>query len=380
MKRTATAALIASVLVGSLTACQAGSRTPGTAPTSAATTAAAAIDEHESGPQSPIAFGLAVPRGATQLGPLARYRSVRLIEAYTADLDAAMARRGVSDARRLADANPDGVAQEIAPTSPPVSRPAPDSFALLEDPPRPDTTVSLMRIDGDPTDVVQRMAAQIAALLPDAGITPDELPSYCELENDRVAGCVIDVTGTTANERDIRVTMTVDPGDVATRTAPPSSLTKPVMELRVEYTGDPRLGQEEAPEPEGSPADAGQADPAPSTIVWPKMDLDAPQDTELLNGWTRPDDATMLLSGFTPSFASIVVKRGREADAIAREFAASLGEDVTVTKDVVEELNEVRTTYTSQGTDGDRAVGTYVLSARGNYVMLFYLRGQGSQR
>ena len=38
------------------------------------------VSEHESGPESPIAYGLQVPRGATQVGPLVRYRSERLIE------------------------------------------------------------------------------------------------------------------------------------------------------------------------------------------------------------------------------------------------------------------------------------------------------------
>lgn len=369
MTRTAIATALACVLIGTVAGCEAGAGSTLGQPTTD-TDAAAVVDDHESGPQSPIAFGLSVPRGATQLGPLARYRSARLIEAYADDLDAAMARRGVLDARRYAEANADGLPQEVPPTPPSVNRPSKDSFDLLDDPPKPDTTVSLMRVDGDPSEVVHHLVSQIATLLPDADIDPDDLTSYCEVTDERVSGCLLDVTGTTENDRQLQITMAVDPGDITTRTSPPSSFTRPVIQLSVAYTGDPRTGQTE---PEGR-ADVQAPDDERDesmTIVWPRMDVDAPRDTELLNGWTQPDGTTMLLSGFTPPFVSLAVRRGKHADSIAREFAASVGDDVTVTKDVVEELNEIRTTYTSENADGDRAVATYVLSARGNYVMLF---------
>jgi hypothetical protein len=58
-----------------------------------------------------------------------------------------------------------------------------------------------------------------------------------------------------------------------------------------------------------------------------------------------------------------------QADQIASDFAATVG---TPTKDVVEDLNEVSTTYRSVGKNGERATATYVLSARGNYAMLLY--------
>src|SRR5699024_11564194 len=44
-------------------------------------------NEHESGPESPIAYGMSVPRGATQVGPLVRMRSQKLIDAYQPELD-----------------------------------------------------------------------------------------------------------------------------------------------------------------------------------------------------------------------------------------------------------------------------------------------------
>src|SRR5690554_1851605 len=43
---------------------------------------------HESAPASPIAFGISVPHGAVQLGPLVRWRSPELIKSYKVDLDA----------------------------------------------------------------------------------------------------------------------------------------------------------------------------------------------------------------------------------------------------------------------------------------------------
>ena len=41
-------------------------------------------------------------------------------------------------------------------------------------------------------------------------------------------------------------------------------------------------------------------------------------------------------------------------------------------KDVVEDLNEITTTYIAKGKNGEVALASYVLSARGYYAMLFY--------
>ena len=60
--------------------------------------------------------------------------------------------------------------------------------------------------------------------------------------------------------------------------------------------------------------------------------------------------------------------RVRAADDIAREFTEAFGRP---TKDVVEDLNEISTTYTATSKKGT-ATATYVLSARGNYAMLFF--------
>ena len=115
------------------------------------------VSEHESGPESPIAYGLQVPRGATQVGPLVRYRSKRLIEAYKPELDAAQAQRDAEQQRRRTEAEANGTPLP-PPTPTPTTEPSDDTFNLLENPPKPDTTISLMRIDGSPTEAVRRMA------------------------------------------------------------------------------------------------------------------------------------------------------------------------------------------------------------------------------
>ena len=130
------------------------------------------VTEHESGPESPIAYGLLVPRGATQLGPLIRYRSSRLIAAYLPELKAAQAQKDAEAREKEAEEASEGT--PTTPTTPtPDTRPSDDSFKLLDEPPKPDSTVSLMRIDDNPTEVVRRMLAQVAALLPDSEVVTD---------------------------------------------------------------------------------------------------------------------------------------------------------------------------------------------------------------
>lgn len=356
-------------LIAVLAGCQADADSPDPTGPYPGTTPASAISDHEAGPEGPLAYGLSVPKGGTQLGPLARYRSSRLISAYQNELIVALGERGVSDAARSAQANPEGVAQPEPPEVVKSSRPDDDTFAVLESPPSADVTAALIRLDGDPTDAVRSMVAQIAAVLPDAEIDPADFASYCTIEDERVTGCKLEVEGTAPNDRQLRISMYVDPGDVATRTAPPSSLTRPVMELRMEDLSDPRVAAEtldRAPDV----SDHGSDDSA--RVVWPAMDLEAPQDSSLLNGWTRPDDATMLLSSFHPSFVSLFVPLSSDARQIARDYVESLGPDTVVTVDSFEALNEVDVTFTATAADGSRAVATHVINARGSYVMLFY--------
>lgn len=327
------------------------------------------VSEHESGPESPIAFGLQVPRGATQLGPLIRYRSDRLIEAYKPELDAAQAQRDAEQQRRRTEAEQNGTPLP-PPTPTPSTEPSNDTFDLLENPPKPDTTISLMRIDGPPTDVVRAMAAQIDVVLPDAGIKRTDISTFCDAENRRITGCRIEVEGQTARKRDLKITLTVDPGDLRTRTSPPGANQNPVMMLKVEYVGDPREGQTNRRGDSDVDVPREVETPDPTDLIWPRMDEDAPIATPLLNDWIAPLDATLLLSGFEPRFAAVATAKALDADRIAAEFAETVSEEPA--KDVVEDLNEITTTYIAKGRNGEVALASYVLSARGYYAMLVH--------
>jgi hypothetical protein len=335
------------------------------------------VSEHESGPESPIAYSLQVPRGATQVGPLMRYRSERLIEAYKPELDAAQAQRDAEQQRRRTEAEENGTPLP-PPTPTPTTEPSDDTFNLLENPPKPDTTVSLMRIDGSPTDVVRAMVAQIDTVLPDAGIKRTDITTYCDEENRRITGCRLDVEGTTANDRELEVTLTVDPGDLETRTAPPATNQNPVMMLKVEYVGDPRRGQLNRRGDGDVDVPREVETPDRSGLIWPRMDEDAPLSTPLLNDWTAPLGSTVLLSGFEPGFVATATTKALDADRIASEFAETVAKEPA--KDVVEDLNEITTTYIARGKNGEEALASYVLSARGYYAMLLYTPPEKKKR
>ena len=371
MRKSALAMACCAALM-TLAACS-GSDSPVTDPTSsaAATTKAPDISEHESGPESPIAYGMEVPSGATQLGPLVRFRSAALIAAYQPELDAAVAQREAEQAEKIAEDEREGTP---SPTPTPTldTRPSPDTFKLLEDEPSPDSSISLMRIDGKPSIVVRRMVAQIAAAVPTADITTNDLSTYCTSVENRVASCRLDVTGATKNDRDIRIVMTVDPGNIVTRTAPPSAMERPVMTLSVEYVGEPRKGQLSKPSNDLDGVQKVTSNGDTSGLIWPRMDLDAPPTTKLVKGWVAPGNATILLSGFDPKFVIMTTKKAADGDLIAEDFAKTRGVNGVFAKDVVEDLNEVSTTYTATAADGSIARSIYVLSARGNYTMLFY--------
>ncbi|WP_157412861.1 hypothetical protein [Aeromicrobium sp. Root236] len=363
--------VVSLVALTSLAACDGGSGGGPTPTSTQTTTQPPDVTEHESGPESPITYGLQVPRGATQLGPLIRYRSARLIAAYLPELKAAQAQKDAEARDKAAEEASEGT--PTTPTTPtPDTRPSDDSFKLLDDPPKPDSTVSLMRIDGDPSDVVRRMLAQIAALLPDSGVSTDDLGNYCTSAQRRITRCRLAIQGIAQEDREIRVVMTVDPGKIATRTSGPSDLTRPVMTLSVEYVGEPRKGQLSRESNSLDGVKGIDSEPEKSGLIWPKMDEDAPATSKLLNGWTAPTTASILLSGYHPSFVVITAKRAVDADVAAEQYVLANSPNGRVSKDVVEDLNEVSTTYTTRTKNGGTARATYVLSARGNYSVLFY--------
>ncbi len=374
MKSRSVRVVLCAVALVALAACEGGSgptdatSTPG--PTATATEAPD-VSDHESGPESPIAYGLFVPAGATQLGPLFRYRSSRLIAAFKPELEAAAAQKAAEEADKVAEDEANGTPSP-SPTPTPTTRPSKDSFDLLEEPPRPDTSVSLMRIDGDPSDVVRRMMAQINVAIPTANLVLDDLSQYCQSEDRRITSCRVAARGLTEGNREIRVIMNVDAGDLATRTAPPAALTQPVMQVTTEFVGDPRAGQ--LGRDTGSLQDIPEirAEDEKSGLIWPKMDLDAPSTTPLVNGWTAPADVSLLLSSYTPEFVAMTTQKAGEADQIAEQFVQSNRPDRPVVKDVTEDLNAVSTMYAVRTKDGGLARAVYSLSARGNYTALFY--------
>lgn len=374
MSKTPRFAALVAALALVAAGCQSTAGVPDPAqPTASASTAppsptadAADLDPFESGPESPLGYGLQVPDGATQLGPLTRIRSQRLIAAYAPDLQASEAQQAADDRAKLAERQEDDPAATATPPAP-DDRPSDDSFALIEDGPLPDTVISVMRIDGEPTLVVGRMLAQLEAMLPEAEV-PTDLASWCESRQKRISGCRLGLSGTTADDRDVRIILTVDPGNVTTRTAPPSALRRPVMTLQLKYVGDPRAGQIERESGDIGEVRDVEDEPDSSGLIWPSMDLDATRLTPLVEGFVAPDEATILLSGFDPSFVELTTDKATTADNLARQWVDNRV-DSAVAKDVAVELNEVSTTYS--GTKGDTFYrATYVLSARGNYVLL----------
>lgn len=374
MRRAATAAVIATVLVATA-GCNTREKeeaTPTPTQASPSSTATADVSEHESGPQSPILYGLEVPKGATQLGPLVRYRSNRLIAAYKPELDVAVAKQEALEQQKLQEQADEEGTTPPTPTpsesETPGTRPSDDTFSLLEDPPSPDVTISLMRIDGSPTEVLRRMIAQVNTVLPGADLADDDLAQFCTASDNRIVSCNVTARGLASGDRDIRITITVDPGDVVTRTARVASQLNPSMTVKVEYVGDPRAGQVAADADDPSvPQDVKGEDT--SGLIWPRMDVAAPVSSPQLDGWTVPSTATTILSGRRPQFVALSTDRVREADTIAKEYAERLG---TPEKDVVEDLNEISTTYRVKAKNGATATSTFVLSGRGSYVMIFY--------
>ena len=339
-------------------------------PEASESTDVADATEHESGPDSPIAYGFQVPRGASQVGPLVRYRSDRLLAAYQVELETAQARKDADWQRRCDELKSRGKPCKVSNPSPtPV--PTSDTFGLLSDPPKPDVTVSLMRVTGSPTAVVRAMLAQIDVILPKAGIVSSDISKYCASKARRITSCHLRVTGTTPNGRRLTVTLRVDPGKLGSRTSAPATNRKPVMYLRVAYVGDPRAGQANRRHDSDVNVPVGVRRPDTSGLIWPGMDLDARSTSRLLNGWRRPLGAKILLSAYQPAFVVVSTTKALDASSIAEKFATSIQEEPKV--DVVEDLNEITTTYTAVGPDGERGLASYVLSARGYYAVLFWI-------
>lgn len=358
----AVAPLIVSVLAG----CAPTTVAPNPGKTSAAPESTD-VSEHESGPESPIAYGFQVPLGANQVGPLIRYRSAKLLQAYKPELDAAQAHKDAEQQRRRDEAEARGTYATASPT--PTAVPTSDTFQLLSEPPKPDTTISLMRINGSPTAVLRAMLAQIDVILPKAGIIRTDISKYCAAEDRRITSCALNAKGKTRNGRALAVNLAVDPGDATTRTGAPATNQRPVMFFRVSYIGDPRDGQINRQHDSDIQVPASVHSPDKSGLIWPRMDEDAKLTSDLLNGWRAPTGSEVLLSAYHPAFVALTTTRAYDASNAAEKFAESIEEEPKV--DVVADLNEIVTTYTATNAEGVRAMAVNILSARGYYAVMF---------
>lgn len=329
---------------------------------------------HESGVDSPLGFGFTVPPGATQIGPLARFRSAALIQAYQPELTLALQNQAAEAAERALARSKNGTndsddLEDRQPYVPPLA----DTFSLIDQPPRPDVTYAHMRIDGDETDVFQAMLGQIRAILPDSDVHPNSWPEYCTIRDDRIERCIASARGIATNGHEISVTVRVDVGDLDTRIASAGSELKAVMTLGVSFISDPKVSQidkgsfERAEIPQ-SP------EPTPPLPTWPAMDTEADTTTPLLDGEFIADESvTVLLSGSFPRFAVLLGQNAEDLSNIGLSWVQGYSDAGDVKRDVVEDLNEFSTTFTAHSSKkGLVARATLVQSGRGNYLLMWF--------
>lgn len=364
---------VCAIMMTGLTACS----LPGDpTPEPPSTSASPSVEGHESAPASPIAFGTHVPSGAVQLGPLIRWRSAELIDTYTPDLEAIEAEKEAELQREIEEKiaeDPSFTPPTPTPTPTTAFQPERDSFASLEEIPRSDTFVSVMRIDGSPTQVVRSMLAQVSALLPDANLVTDNLETYCQARNRRVQACELSASGLTPGGRELAVTLTVDPGDAQERIGRAASRQLPVMVLQIQQKGDPREAQSmRKPESLGAFPDVTKTSEK-SGWIWPKMDEDAPLDEPVLADWTPPSSVGVLLTGKKPGFVVVTTPRASIAQDVSSEFMDSTLGAGNAKLDVMADLNENITNFYGTNKKGERIHAIHIASARGNFVALFTL-------
>ncbi len=349
------------------------------------------VGQHETFAGTPIAFSLTVPEGTTQLGPLVRRRSTTLLAAYAPVLVEAQRRAAIEAAAEAAE-HPEETTP--TPTEPPNPLPTDDTFSLLEEAPEPDTTTSLLRVDGDPGEAFSEVIGQVATLVPELQLDPEEWSRFCTVTNDLYSGCDLDVTGRTTEDLGVRVIATVDPGNMRTKQSPAGSQGKPVMTVTViqtdppdmrpvwealdESTDTPGEGERpEVPEPTPVPATTTPLPAAPAVEAkWPEFPVSRPVTTGGTLGtdrWTLREDSALLLSGDHPLFDSLLVERGVNADAVARSYVLAYSTAGAPTQDVIEDRTEISTTYRAVTPKGGPTVSaTFTQAGRGNYIALFF--------
>ncbi|KAA1422250.1 hypothetical protein FE697_013885 [Mumia zhuanghuii] len=350
------------------------------------------VGQHETFAGTPIAFTLTVPEGTTQLGPLVRRRTPELVAAYQPVLAEAERRQAIEAAEEAAE-DPD--ATTPTPTEPLNPLPTTDTFAILTDPPEPDVTTALLRVDGDPGEVFSEVVDQVASLIPDLGLDADTWSQFCTAVDGLYTSCSFDVTGRTTDDIGVRVAVTLDPGNLRKKQSPAGSQGRPVMTYTAVATDPPDMrpawqaldeeleapGDAETPEPpvpEQIPATTTPLAAQPEVDAeWPDLPVSRPVTTGgtlVTQRWRLRDDSALLLSGDKPAFASILVERGVNADAIARSYVLSYSTAGEPTQDVIEDRTEISTTYRAVTRPGGPSVSaTFTQAGRGNYIALFYL-------
>lgn len=376
------------------------------------------VIRHEAAPGTPMSYGLEVPDGAVQVGPLIRQRRLEVEQVID---------------------DPGGGRAEAFENERDDDDPAPETHDP-EEPAPADFTTALLRIDGDPAEVMQNMLADIQDAVPDSGVDPEKWSDHCTVSNGVYTGCQLEVSGTTEEDEQISVEVTVDPGNPKTKTAHPGSLLRPVMAVTIELHPPPKDGgdgddddgdQSDGPsrdrkggderghrgdrndnrghnrtehdgrntaretttaspvdkrdkrndkqkppkndEPKG-PEDKKSPEGEPK---WPTMERERPAkpgDWILTPAWELRRNTEVILSTSSPSVAMLAIRNGADADAIARRYVRAFADEATTPKmDEVEDPNERSITYTprNDGTGPSVAV-TVVATGRGNYIELLF--------
>lgn len=393
MKRVVGGVVTTTVLALGLTACTSDSEPeePST-PTKQVAVDPEEVVRHEATAGTPISFGIEVPDGAVQVGPLIRQRRIEVNEV-------------IEEPEGRADAfgNGDETDDDVVPEARNPKEPLP-----------PDFTTALLRVDDDPSEVVKNTVSELADALPDRDIDPDKWADHCAVVNGMYTGCELEVSGKTEEDERISVELTVDPGDPKTKVAPAGSLLRPVITLTIEvqrpadddggnYGDDNRDDNEEKPknaentsnvraddgsgdEPDnkGNNGDNGdtESENAPEP-EWPSMKRERPAkpgDWILTPKWKVRPNTEVILSGTAPKVAMLAVKDGADADAIARRYVNRFADVATTPKiDEVEDRNERSLTFTPRNDGSGPSVAvTAVATGRGNYIELLFADDSGS--
>ena len=371
------------------------------------------VVRHEATSGAPISYGIDVPEGAVQVGPLVRQRRAEVAEV----IDGPSGRAESFENNKLKPETRDP-----------------------EQPTPPDFTTAMLRIDGEPSEVVPRMLSELSDSLAGSDIDPEKWASYCTVDNGTFIGCRLHTRGTTDDDELIAVEFTVDPGDPKAKTAPAGSLLRPVIVLTLERLEKPDGENDREP---NDPADAqaresqaaidaqeaeqrakaaakkrlqknnknqqadnrgnGAEDDAEETAdneggsdggsngsdkskpepTWPKMKREWPAEPGswiLTPKWKIRPNTEVILSSSAPQVALLAVKDGADSDRIARRYIRAFADEATTPKiDQVEDRNELSVTYTPRNDGSGPAVAvTTVATGRGNYIELLFSDGDPS--